>query len=610
MGGYAYHRFSALHHTHTHTHTHTSRPGKGRNGPRALHRYAFVLVQVTNRGPLLVRYVCLRRSASQNKIIMHFVVSLAWGLLLRTPCSVHTHRADVKMSNTEWTPKDVSHQPKAACDGALIGGPCIVLVRPWLGVNVGAVARAMANFGLTELVLVAPNADHLSDDALARASGAEAVLRRARVCATIEEAVADVNTVFATSARVRGFSARFMSAPMAAKEMATTAGRGQRSALMFGTERDGLSNDDLELVDVLVQIPANPSFSSLNLAQAVNLMGSDVYRAFQELEAHGIGGEAKAAECSDGGIPMSDGLFNHPKDPPTTKEEQHAISERWEAALQEVGYDDQRKIKRLRRMLVRSQPTRKELGALYGVLAALTDGKRETRKSSSDTFTAEPTAVEQCPVCRDPNTQPFLRVSDKDYWRCGVCQSTFLTAQDYLTTEEASARYALHENNPNDAGYRKFLSKLVDPLLNRLAPGSAGLDFGCGPLFGDNEAPAMASMLREAGHSVALFDPTFAPDLEPLSGTYDFITASEVVEHLHCPADEFDRLGELLRPGGLLAVMTGFQSDDAEFGNWHYRRDPTHVVFYREETLRLVAERRGWTCEIPSKDVAFMRKPL
>lgn len=216
----------------------------------------------------------------------------------------------------------------------------------------------------------------------------------------------------------------------------------------------------------------------------------------------------------------------------------------------------------------------------------------------------------RCPVCRERSSQPFLRVSDKDYWRCGVCATTYLDASHYLTAEEEGARYALHENNPDDPGYRKFLSKLVDPLLDRLPPGSVGLDFGCGPLFGDCDAPAVAAMLREAGHSVSLFDPNFAPDRTALARTYDFITATEVVEHLHCPADEFDRLDGLLRPGGLLAVMTGFQTNDAEFGKWHYRRDPTHVVFFREETFRLVAERRGWTCEFPAKDVALMRKPV
>ena len=117
----------------------------------------------------------------------------------------------------------------------------------------------------------------------------------------------------------------------------------------------------------------------------------------------------------------------------------------------------------------------------------------------------------------------------------------------HLTAEEEGARYALHENNPNDPRYRKFLSKLVDPLLDRLPPGSVGLDFGCGPLFGDCDAPAVAAMLRDAGHSVSLFDPNFAPDRAALTRTYDFITATEVVEHLHHPADEFDRLDGLLR---------------------------------------------------------------
>ena len=91
--------------------------------------------------------------------------------------------------------------------------------------------------------------------------------------------------------------------------------------------------------------------------------------------------------------------------------------------------------------------------------------------------------------------------------------------------------------------------------------------------------------------------------------TYDFVTCTEVAEHFHRPADEFDRLERLLRPGGWLAVMTSFQTDDARFAGWHYRRDPTHVVFYRAETFRTIAARHGWDCEIPAKDVALMRKP-
>lgn len=116
-------------------------------------------------------------------------------------------------------------------------------------------------------------------------------------------------------------------------------------------------------------------------------------------------------------------------------------------------------------------------------------------------------------------------------------------------------------------------------------------------------------MLREAGHEVALYDPFFAPDPAPLALSWDFVTCTEVAEHFHDPAAEFARLAGMVKPGGWLAVMTCFQTDDARFADWHYRKDPTHVVFYREKTLRWIAARHGFTCEVPVKDVALMRKP-
>jgi hypothetical protein len=116
-------------------------------------------------------------------------------------------------------------------------------------------------------------------------------------------------------------------------------------------------------------------------------------------------------------------------------------------------------------------------------------------------------------------------------------------------------------------------------------------------------------MLREAGHRIAVYDPFFADDPAVLRGTYDFITCTETAEHFHDPAAEFDRFDRLLRPGGWLGVMTCFQTDDAAFRDWHYRRDPTHVVFYKRETLEVLAEARNWSFECPVKDVAVMRKP-
>lgn len=213
-----------------------------------------------------------------------------------------------------------------------------------------------------------------------------------------------------------------------------------------------------------------------------------------------------------------------------------------------------------------------------------------------------------CPLCRSPETRPFVSVADpditRDYHRCGRCALTFLDPAQRLSPEAEKSHYDHHENDPANPGYRRFLAKLADPLKARLTPGSSGLDYGCGP------GPALAHMLREAGHRVALYDPFYVPDPAPLSSTYDFVTCTEVAEHFQEPAVEFERLAGMLKPGGILAVMTCFQTDDARFTRWHYRADPTHVCFYRCETFEVLAAQRGLDFESPAKDIALMRKSL
>jgi SAM-dependent methyltransferase len=172
-----------------------------------------------------------------------------------------------------------------------------------------------------------------------------------------------------------------------------------------------------------------------------------------------------------------------------------------------------------------------------------------------------------------------------------------------LSPGEEYQRYCQHKNDPADTAYRRFLAKLAEPLLQRLPPRAYGLDYGCGP------GPALACMLREAGQRMRLFDVYFYPDLALLEDRYDFIACTETIEHFYRPDEEFARFDRMLRPGGWLALMTCFLTDDEGFASWHYRRDPTHVVFYREATLRHIADRFGLTCEIPVKDVALMQKP-
>lgn len=210
---------------------------------------------------------------------------------------------------------------------------------------------------------------------------------------------------------------------------------------------------------------------------------------------------------------------------------------------------------------------------------------------------------QRCPLCDGTETEPFLKVSDGRYYRCGTCDLRFLDPGDRPSSEVEYRHYLKHENHVDDPRYRKFLSKLSAPLIERLDRTTRGLDYGCGP------GPALAAVLREAGHEMALFDPFFAPDAAALEACYDFVTCTETVEHFHRPKEEFELLRGLVRAGGWLTIMTCFQTRDAAFADWHYRKDPTHVAFFRESTFRNIARRFGWECQIPCKDVVLMRKP-
>jgi SAM-dependent methyltransferase len=210
--------------------------------------------------------------------------------------------------------------------------------------------------------------------------------------------------------------------------------------------------------------------------------------------------------------------------------------------------------------------------------------------------------TEYCPVCEQQEPETFQIVQDTIYYRCPLCLATLMAPQNRLNATDENAVYALHDNHPDDPGYRRFLSRLVAPLLERLSPGSSGLDFGCGP------GPALAQMMAESGMNMSLYDPYFYPDSSTLDKRYDFVTCTEVIEHLHHPAAVFRQLGRLVRPGGLLGIMTCFQTDDERFANWHYRRDPTHVVFYRQATLEWLAAEHGWHLDIPAKDVAIFTR--
>jgi hypothetical protein len=177
---------------------------------------------------------------------------------------------------------------------------------------------------------------------------------------------------------------------------------------------------------------------------------------------------------------------------------------------------------------------------------------------------------------------------------------------DYLTTEAELTHYQHHENNPNDMGYRHWLAQLGDEMLavldSSLKEFSHGLDYGSGP------GPTLSLMIAEAGHTMSIYDPFFAPNKSVLETTYDFITCTETAEHFHQPLQEFNKLNDLLKPDGWLGVMTQILDRDELFADWWYVRDPTHVAFYKTETMHYLADRFGWKMMIPRKNVVLFQK--
>jgi tRNA/rRNA methyltransferase len=248
-------------------------------------------------------------------------------------------------------------------------GPCpaIILVEPQLAENIGMAARAMANFGLSELRLVKPRdgwptGGGLPKGAHAAASGAVHLLQEARLFPDVPAAIADLNLVFATTARNRGQMKRVFTPAAMMPDVAARVAGGQRVGILFGRERTGLENDEVSLADAIVTFPVNPQFASLNLAQAVLLMGYEWFRA-----AHGDVApfQPEAAPPAERAMVLS--LFQYLED-----------------ALEEGGFfpPDKRDImaRNLRDILHRLNLTEQDCRTLRGAIHALAEGRKRRAK--------------------------------------------------------------------------------------------------------------------------------------------------------------------------------------------------------------------------------------
>ncbi len=246
-------------------------------------------------------------------------------------------------------------------------GPAIILVAPQLGENIGAAARAMLNCGLSDLRLVRPREGWPSPRAYAMASGADVVLDAVRIFETTREALADVTTVFASTARLRDMIKETISPREAAKEIIRAEAAGETSALLFGPERTGLSNDDVVLARKVINVPLNPGFSSLNLAQAVLLIAHAWYS-----EAQG-----QAPPRLPASTPRA-----------ATVAELVNFFEHFEEALEESGFlhpPEKRPamVRNLRNLFQRANLTEQEVRSLHGVVTNLSGHRKRSRKDKS-----------------------------------------------------------------------------------------------------------------------------------------------------------------------------------------------------------------------------------
>ncbi len=234
--------------------------------------------------------------------------------------------------------------------------PIVILARPQLDENMGMVARAMMNCCLSELRLVNPRDNHLSEKAISASSGAQRILEEAKVFQSLEDAVADVHYVLATSARKRDMTKEIFSPEDGIKKINTLTHQEKKAAFLFGAERTGLLNTEIVLANGIVEIPLNPLHASLNLSQAVLLLGYEWHKS--QLKQSNSRLETGAAELA-------------------TQEEYFALFSHLETALEKRGYfrfeDKKERMKHnLRNIFLRNNLTSPEIKTLHKIFTDLT----------------------------------------------------------------------------------------------------------------------------------------------------------------------------------------------------------------------------------------------
>src|SRR5262245_27014499 len=243
-------------------------------------------------------------------------------------------------------------------------GPAIILVEPQLGENIGMAARAMGNFALSRLRIVNPRDGWPSISASRAAAGADHILERAELFETVEAAVADLDLLYATTARAHDQAKPVMAPHQAAREISGHVGDGGKAGILFGRERWGLTNEEVARANRIVTFPVNPGFASLNLAQAVLLMGYEWFKL-----------------STEGALP-----FAMPER--SERASQHQMDAFFENLVRELDRVEflrpaekrDTMLVNLRNIFFRMEPTKQDMHTLHGVIMAIAEGRKGPAK--------------------------------------------------------------------------------------------------------------------------------------------------------------------------------------------------------------------------------------
>ncbi len=194
----------------------------------------------------------------------------------------------------------------------------------------------------------------------------------------------------------------------------------------------------------------------------------------------------------------------------------------------------------------------------------------------------------KCPICQNMTESFTDSAKDILYHECSVCQYIYKSPDIHPDLEQQKIRYDLHENDPEDEGYRAYFQRFLDFVLPVVGnSGGRALDFGSG------ESDLLAQMLSKHRYRTLSYDPIYRPD-DYKKFRYNLIVSTEVFEHLSTPLHTLKALASLLEEGGYIALQTQFRPHDREgFLDWYYRLDPTHIGFFAAKTLRYAAQKAG-----------------